>query len=226
MTEPAATGRRRVPWTVLAIAGLVIGTLYGRALIESRGAYEEAQGQIGHDERRANAALRHAVEWYAPGNAYSARAARLLMERGEAAVADPARAAEALDAFESLRTAALVTRSLWTPFLEEVERAEAHIATLRGAEVVARAVARGEPVDPDAERARQLALLVESRGRAPHPWWSLLASGGFLFWIFATWRAIRGPRHETAARARGNGVRWALLSLAALAAWIVGLISV
>jgi hypothetical protein len=225
VSAPAA-GRRRAPWTALAVAGLVIGTLYGRALVESKSAYDEAQTLIGHDERRVNAALRHAVEWYAPGNGYSARAAGLLMERGEAAVADPARAAEALDAFESLRTGVLVTRSLWTPYLAEVERAEAHIASLRGAEVAARAAARGEEADPDAERARQLALLVESRGRAPHPWWSLLASGGFAFWIFATWRAIRGPRDGSTSGARAYGLRWAILSLAALAAWLVGLTSV
>jgi hypothetical protein len=211
---------RRPPsrWWWVVAALVVAGTLYGRALLEARGALGEGDRLAARDVGAALVHWRHAVEWHAPGNPWSAGAVQRLWDVAVAPAHTPAEAALALRALESLRTGILLTRSVYTPFGDRLPELEARIAAHRGAEAAART---GEPLA--SEVARQERLLRESRERAPHPLWSLVTTVAFALWLWLTWRGLRRSFDAEGRLVGRRALAWGGLSALALATWLLGL---
>lgn len=211
-----ATRYRWLVW--LLVGAAVIGPIYARALIQSRAELSKGHTALESDPYRAVTAYRHAVEWYAPGNPYSAEAVDALLAIGLAETSTQPEQTHALRALESLRTSILVTRSFYVPYADHLAAAEQRIAEIRGEEAAARTGAELE-----VEVARQLRLLRDSRARAPDAFWSLVTAVCFALWLGMTAlfirNAFRSQRRRSAFLAGGA-------SLVCLAGWIVGLLLV
>jgi hypothetical protein len=191
------------------VAFLIVGPIYGRAILESRASLSAAEVLRTEDIAAATVSYRHALEWYAPGNPYSRRAADALWEIAQSADDTPQGRAQALLALDSLRTGILVTRHLLTPYGDRIEPVERRIAELRGAD--------------EAGVARQHALLVSSRERAPGTVWSLVTAVAFVLWIVFTLVGIQRVFGAEAAHRRRPLATFGAASAVCLATWIVGL---
>jgi hypothetical protein len=217
-SETAAPTRRARHWWWIAAALLVVGLLYGRALLEARGALDAGDRLAATAPDEAIVAWRHAVEWYAPLNPYCGEAVERLAALALGPIDSPEARDRSLLAAESLRTGILVTRTLYTPFAAQLDPIEARIAELRGAEAAART---GQPLE--AEVARQRGLLRASRERAPSPGWSLVTTLAFVGWIAVTWRGVRRSFDAEGRVQRRAVLAYGGASAVALATWIVGL---
>lgn len=220
MTRPVddrrqSTRRRWIVWLLIVLA--VVGPIYARALVQARAEVLRGNALLTIDPYRAVTSYRHAVEWYAPGNPYSAQAVDALLEIGMDDGPHGPSPDLSLRALESLRSAILVTRSVYTPYADTLPEVERRIASLRGQEAASRSGS-----DPVAEAERQLTLLRASRDRTPNAVWSLVVTVAFALWIALTWLFIRSAFGGDTKRRR----RSALLGCSAaatLVVWIVGL---
>jgi hypothetical protein len=234
-TSPAGRSWAAV---AVAIALVLLGAAYLRALVESHAELEVGRRLLGDEPHRhldqlltqtdqreriedGIRAYRHAIEWHAPFNPYADEALETLQQLGQAAARRPDGHWLALLALESLRSAALVGRSVYTPHRDEVVAAESVIADLRAQEAVAQ---RGG--DLDTEIARQSRLLLASRERAPDPVWSAITVVAFLLWLGTTWLAFhRIFDNQDRFRPRRSVVPFSA-SFLLLATWILGLTAV
>lgn len=212
--------RPYVRWLLTGVVVVLVvgGVLYGRALLESRAALREAEQLRLTDVWESIVHYRHAVEWYAPLNPYSAEAVDALWSIARSSPDTDDGNALALAALESLRTALMVTRSFYTPYGDRIDAIEMRIAELRSR----------QPEQLDAspltdETQHQLDLLRASRQRAPDSLWSVITVIAFLGWLVLTWQAFKGAFDESGRLQRRRTAVYVALVMVFLCTWIVGL---
>ncbi|MBS1122271.1 MAG: hypothetical protein H6Q90_4499 [Deltaproteobacteria bacterium] len=202
---------------LLAIAAIVLaglGALAIRVVLEGRSAL--AEGDQAMTEQRLNdaiAAWERAARWYLPGAPHVDEAYDRLVE--------VARHDHNLTAWRAIRSAAVVTRSLWTPHEAELAEANAAIAQLL-ADDPAGALAAGD------DRAARLAWHQDRLARDPRPTTSAaaLAISGIAGWLLGLGVLVRrgvDAKGKLAVRPTLLGL---LITMAGIAAWVVGLYSV
>lgn len=210
------SGRSYLRWflTIVVVAIVVGGVLYGRTLLESRAALREAEQLRTNDVWASIVHYRHAIEWYSPLNPYSAEAVDALWSIAQSSPDTDEGNALALAALESLRTGLMVTRSFYTPYGDRVDAIERRIADLRTRQLA----------QADVDEVRyQLDLLRASRQRAPNPFWSVFTVIAFLGWLVTTWRAFKGIFDESGRLQLRRTVVYVTLVMLLLGGWIVGL---
>jgi hypothetical protein len=160
-----------------------------------------------------------AVHMYVPGWPLPMRAARRLLELGDAAEGR-GDALEARYCYEEARSGLLAVRSFWQPGRELVAEAEQRMLPLMLSDP------RGNWPDralPEAERAAALRAVLASR-EDPAPGWVLLMGIGYVAWLGAAGMAIlRGvPEREDEPFAWAPLLRWSGASLLGFLAWLLG----
>lgn len=205
---------RSLRWPLLALV-LVLGSLGTRATVEQRRAYARAVA-LEQQGRSADAVdeYRWALRWYTPWGPDWSDAAAALLDIGErASAADPELAVQA---FDSLRSGLIASRSLWQPRNDLVARCN---RTLPGL-LVRVADRRGDKRDPKVLLARFAADYARPVGVSP--WTSLAVVLGFVLWlsglVLAVWRGVDAQGHWLPA-----GWRWLGSSIAGFALWVLAL---
>ncbi|MGN6108287.1 MAG: hypothetical protein ACTHU0_24485 [Kofleriaceae bacterium] len=113
---------------ILGFAIAALGALGLRVVLEGRAALAKGDAALAAKHpAEAIAAWQTAARWYLPGAPHVDEAYGRLVELAEASKADRP---QALAAWRAVRTAALATRSLWTPHADQLAAANAAIAQL------------------------------------------------------------------------------------------------
>jgi hypothetical protein len=205
-------------WRIaLLVVAVGLGAVLTRVFWDGRRAL--AAGDAAMARGDAPAALvewRRAARWYAPLAPHVADAyermealARAAEEKGDQALA--------LDAWRGIRSSALATRSLYTPYEDRLAEANQHLAALMARQEVA--------LDPkqDERARRELHLGLLLRRDDPSVPWTLLALGGFAMWVGGGfWLARRGVTADDQLD-RKNAIRAAALIVVGLVLWMLGL---
>jgi len=162
--------RRRVA-IIVAIVFAGLGALALRVVLEGRAALAEGDEALaGKRPGDAIAAWESAARWYLPGAPHVGEAYDRLLEF--------ARQRHSMTAWRAVRSAALATRSLWTPHTGELAEADAAIAEL-AADDFEGSLASGE------DRAKRLAFHQAQLARDPRPSRpaAALAVAGIVCWL-------------------------------------------
>lgn len=194
----------------LVIVGIVVAalaTISIRVVVEGRRAL--ANGDAALADKRpldAIAAWESAARWYLPLAPHVDEAYERLV-----AIARADRYVD-LVAWRAVRSAALATRSLWTPHAAELEEANAQIAAITAKDPEGSLAAGKDRAERETWQRARL-----DRDARPALFWVAIAIAGIVSWIGGiAWLVLRPP-----ARPR---VRWAAgIALAGAAAWIAGL---
>ncbi len=206
-------------WGAGALA-LVVCVVWVRVWTSARA--ELADAERARTEGRVEEAIRHyqyALRWYSPLASAPADAAEGLRSMA-VELESRGDAANALRAWRRLRGGVLATRSLYTPFPDALPEANRNIARLMAAEQLA----LGQPTI----RGRSLAQLEADHlallelDPTPAAGWSLAVVLGFFGWVLGGFLVVfRGFDRE--ARRTPELARWAALTAACFAVWLVGL---
>lgn len=203
--------KRALVAVAIVLAGL--GALAVRVVVEGRSALADGdEAMVAKRTSDAIAAWESAARWYLPlvphvDDAY----ARLV----DLAKRDPA---HALAAWRAVRSAALATRSLWTPHADDLDAANAAIAKL-SAEHPDGAGAAGQSV------AEKTAFYAERYAIDPRPSTPMaaLAIAGILCWLAGIGVVVRRGITAGGALVRRPAGVGAALVVVGIVAWAVGL---
>jgi hypothetical protein len=186
-----------------AVLGVIIGVAYARVIISGEGEIAKSTAALrAGDAHEATVRARRAAGWYAPGAPH----VRVAYER-LAALATTAEGLGdrelALFAWRGIRTAAMETRWLVTPYAGELDRANQAIARLSAAAPRPPGTRTESP--QQVERAHLEVLL---RDETPRMGWVAVLVVGFSAWVLGAIYAARRAVSETGAilwqRAKGG----------------------
>lgn len=207
------TVRTRRLLAVVALVIAVLGAVSIRVIVEGRDALAEgdaaaADGRI--DE--AIAAWESSARWYLPLAPHVDEAYARLIELASKSHR------HALPAWRAVRSAALATRSLWTPHADDLAAANAAIVEHASRDPEG-AIAGG------ADAAARRAFHVERLGRDPRPGLGtlILAIAGIALWLAGVALVLIRGFDEAGRVARRPALVGAGMSLIGLLGWAVGL---
>ncbi len=203
--------RRLLGIAAIVLAGL--GALAVRVVLEGRAAL--AEGDVAVIEKRSSDALaawERAARWYLPGAPHVDEAYDRMRE--------VARRDRSLPAWRAIRSAALATRSLWTPHADDLAEADTMIALLAAADPQA-AIAGGTDV------ATRLAWHQRRLAGDPRPDRSAaaLAILGIIGWLAGLALLIRRGVDDGGRLMRRPALVGVTITLGGIAAWALGLYS-
>lgn len=192
----------------LAIVGIVVAALAAisiRVVVEGRRALAEGDAALA-DKRTVDAiaAWESAARWYLPLAPHVDEAYDRLV--------DIARSERAVDllAWRAVRSAALATRSLWTPHADDLEEANAQIARITSKDPEGSLAAGKDPTERETWQRTRL-----DRDPRPSTGAVALAIAGIVAWLGGlAWLVFGGGRRIRL----GAGI-----ALAGAVAWIAGL---
>lgn len=209
MTQPR-------PWWfwVVALGVGVIGLLWVRMVVDSHAACEQAKTRLdARDIDGEIAALRHAIESWAPAGTCATAAADRLT-----AIADGAEATgdvdTALFALRTERTALMSIRHLWVPQGYRLEQLHPRIGRLMAVQV------GGSPDVQRANAARYTDQLDGWKERGPRMPLAFLASIGFAAWLVTLVIGTQRGFHEDGS-VRRTVWPWVLGNLVLLVSWLI-----
>lgn len=205
---------RSLKWPLLACL-IVLAALGARATVEQRAAYARAVAlEKAGKLPDAIDEYRWALRWYTPWGPVHGDAAEALLDIGQRqAAADPELAVQAYD---SLRSGLIASRSLYQPRAELVTLCNRTLPQL----LVRVADRRGDKRDPKELLKRFTADYARPVGVAP--WTSLAVALGFVMWLGGLVLVVaRGVDDD--GRFLPAGWRWLGGSLAGFAVWVLAL---
>jgi hypothetical protein len=200
----------------IVIAGIVlttIGALATRVVIEGRSAL--ADGDAALQAKRVDqaiAAWEAAARWYFPLAPHVGEAYERLTSLAKS---DPK---HALSAWRAVRSAALATRSLWTPHADDLAEANAAIAKLSAEHSEAAPAAGANATERAAFYAERLAQDVRPKAGA-----AALAILGILSWLAGIGVFVRRGLDANGALVKRPALVGATLIVVGIVAWAVGL---
>jgi hypothetical protein len=203
---------KRTLVVIVAIVGAGFGALALRTVLEGRAALAEGDAAIAAKRSGdAISAWEAAARWYFPGAPH--------VDEAYDRLRDFARANKSLTAWRAIRTAALATRSLWTPHADDLALANAAIAEISAD-------------DPDhapgaeADRGKRLAWHQDRLAADPRPssGAAFLAIVGIACWLAGIAIAVRRAGPKPAGR-RHPALVGVAITAAGIVAWAVGLYS-
>jgi len=206
--------RRALQWPSVAVL-IILVALGTRATVEQRAAYARAVAlETAGNLQDAIDEYRWALRWYTPWGPVHGDAAAALLEIGQRhANDDPERAVQAYD---SLRSGLIASRSLWQPRAELVALCNQTLPKL----LVRVADRRGDKRDARVLLARFTADYARPVGVSP--WTSLAVSLGFVLWLGGLVMVVaRGVDDE--GRWLPAGWRWLAGSFAGFSAWVLAM---
>lgn len=216
---PGLVGRRSsvVGWGLVAACALLLVVV--RVLVGSQQAYRDGEEALGRgDVGEAIRGFEMAAHWYAPGAPWGPAALAALERIGEEAAAGGDRQV-ALVAYGSVRSAALATRGLTTPYQAALTRANGRLADLMAADPDALWPDRDLP--PEARRAEVLrALEVDTM---PSPGWSLGVVTAFFAWLGAAVGFILRGFDREGRLQRRPALGFGAAGVAAFAFWLLSM---
>jgi hypothetical protein len=204
--------------SVLGALGLLIGAVTARVVWSGEAEIAASTAALKRGEaQEAVVRARRAAGWYAPGAPHVRVAYERLVALATAAEGQGDREL-ALLAWRGVRTAALETRWLVVPHVEDLDRANRAIARIEAAAPRPPGT-RTEP--PQRIEEKQLAALL--RDEAPRTPWVVALLAAFVAWAGG---AVWALRRATAART-GLDMRGAraglLVALAGVVVWVLAL---
>lgn len=210
-------GLVRAAW-ILGVALAVLAPLFGRAAWEGRAEMEAAQAAAAQGDLEGQ--MRHlgrAARWRLPLARHDEEAIAALLALGEQLEARGPEAREtALVAYREARRALISTRAWGVPQPEALQRANERIAALMAAqelEFSSDLSTTGE------QEAWHRAKLFELPG--PTPWRANLAALAFVAWVGVTVGFILFAIDAHGRLRPRPAVRWGILVLLLLVAWMV-----
>lgn len=221
MKEASETTEGRWKRNLVVISlliGFIFAALYTKVYLSSRSEYLKAVEAS--QSRGVKAAITHyqrSIQWYAPLNRYVTDSARGLWEIGQGAEGR-GEGELALEAYRTLRSALLSTRSLYTPHADWIERCNERIASLEASRPASKA---NQGKSFQQRKAEGLQLLEKTH--APDPFWSFVLEMGFLGWVGGALGFIFKAITEEGGLHRRKALYWGGLIVFCYALWIIGM---
>jgi hypothetical protein len=205
---------------VVGIVVAALATLSIRVVVDGRSALLDGDEALARGNAAdAIASWETAARWYLPFAPHVDDAYERLTT-----LATKARAAKdsltAIVAYRAIRSAAIATRSLWTPHAADLEAANAAIAELSALDPDgAPAAGVGVPARTGYYRER---LASDAR---PTTAAAIIAGLGIVLWLVGIAYLVRRGTNDAGHLARRSAVVGAAITLAGLVCWAVGLVA-
>ncbi|MBW1711057.1 MAG: hypothetical protein JRG97_14160 [Deltaproteobacteria bacterium] len=213
MTRARSLSKKFLYYFVLVLAALLVMA----GVLEYRARSEVNLARKALDRSEFNESLKHysrALNWYVPFGA-AETAAREMLDLG-LKLKSQGRDDDARLTLSRLRSGLYGARSIYTPRVDLIKRAEPHLA-----ELMARAKLGEGAKKPSLEATTRTYLDLFARPSRPQTGPALAAAGGFLIWISGALVFI--IRFSSFKRGWGQAWPWALVWAAGFIIWLWGL---